>query len=111
MAIGAGAWPLAAIPGGIVVANLLVILAVRGQRKPAYVAFVVLAGLDLLIGTLMLVVLAANAGVAFDGTFPIGVMAVAGAIMLKGILTVLVAVRLWRRDTAAVADREPRGLN
>lgn len=110
LALGLGGWPIAVIPGGIVALNVLVILAIRGQRRPSAMAFGVLAILDLLIGWVILAGLLSQPG-AFganradpqDG-FALGFMALAGGLLLKGVLTLVVG---WRLGRGTGSDHEP----
>lgn len=115
--ISVGAVPLAVIPGGIVALNVLVILAIQGQRKPSAMAFGILAILDLVIGGVMLAGLLSQPG-AFGANradprfgFDVGFMALAGGLLLKGLLTILVGWRLGRRGSGSGGepDRGPDG--
>jgi hypothetical protein len=54
ISVVSGAFPLVAVPASIVAANVAIILAVRGKRRPSFVAFLSLAILDLVIGVPML---------------------------------------------------------
>lgn len=115
LALGVGLGPLAAIPGGIVALNVLVILAIRGQRKPSALAFGFLAILDLAIGGTMLAGLlsqpaafGANRAHPQDG-FALGFMALVGGLLLKGLLTLVVGWRLGRRGTDLVDESERGG--
>lgn len=110
LALGVGLGPLAAIPGGIVALNVLVILAVRGQSKPSAMVFGSLAILDLLIGSVMLAGLLSQPG-AFGANrahpqdpFALGFMALAVGLLLKGLLTLVVG---WRLGRAAGSSHEP----
>jgi len=93
-AFGAGVWPVAVIPAGIVVANVLVIQAVRGLRKPDSVGFVILAALDFMIGGPMLGVLFVDPAAVFTDSGMLATAAVATAIVVKGVLTVLALMGL-----------------
>jgi hypothetical protein len=113
VAISVGALPLAVIPAVIVVLNLLVIRAIKGEQQPSAAAFGILAILDLCIGGTMLywlvtaprVVRVAAAGPAEGVAF--GSMALAGGLLLKGLLTLVVGWRLGSRDPepSAASDR------
>jgi hypothetical protein len=115
--ISVGAVPLAVIPGGIVALNVLVILALRGTRRPSGLAFGILAILDLLIGGVMLASLFSQPGVFAANRadprfgFDVGFMALAGGLLLKGLLTLLVGWRLGRRGpgSGGEPDRGPDG--
>lgn len=116
LALGLGGWPIAVIPGGIVALNVLVILAIRGQRRPSAMAFGILAILDLLIGWVILAGLLSQPG-AFganraspqDG-FALGFMALAVGLLLKGLLTLVVGWRLGRvTGSSHEPDRGPDG--
>jgi hypothetical protein len=110
-ALGAGAWPLVAIPSAIVAANVLVILAVLGKRAPSFGAFASLAVIDLVIGLPMLAVMLTNARMTFEDEFQVGVLLLAIAVVLKGIMTIAAASRLRRQSAAAVVDRDPEAEN
>jgi hypothetical protein len=106
VAIASGAWPVVAIPGAIVAANVLVILAVRGRRAPAFGAFAALAILDFVIGLPMLWVTLTNARITFEDEFHVGMLLLAVALVLKGVLTIAAASRLRKRGDPAVAGRD-----
>lgn len=94
VALGAGVWPVALIPCGIVVANVLVIQAVRGLRKPDTTGFAILAALDFMIGGPMLAVVFVSPDTVFTDPGMLATVAVAGAIVAKGVLTVIALMRL-----------------
>lgn len=113
VALGVGLWPIAVIPSGIVALNVLVILALRGNRRPSALAFGLLAMLDLAIGGTLLAgllsqpeALNANRADPRDG-FVLGFMALAGGLLLKGLLTLVVGWRLGCRGIGS--DHEPDG--
>ena len=106
--IGAGVWPLAAIPFGIVAVNVLVILSLRGRTKPAYGAFATLAGLDLVIGAFMLFGTVVDALANPFDFANVVTLTVAGAIIAKGALTVLAAWALRRREAPTLPDEDPQ---
>lgn len=111
MTVGLGMLPLAAIPGGIVALNVLVILAIWRRRPPSFFAFVVLAGLDLLIATLLFWALAAATGSAAEADLlPMrGAAALAVVMLLKGVLTLAAAARLRAVPQRANAEDESPG--
>ena len=101
--LGAGALPVAVIPGAVVAANVLVILALQGKRKPSFGAFAALACLDLLVGVPMLVAILANPRTVFDDDFQGGMLLLAIALVLKGILTIAAASHL-RKHGPTIPD-------
>lgn len=103
MAIGF-ATPLAVVPAGIVLANVLVILSIAGKRKPAFAAFFTLAVLDLVVGTPMLVAAVTSSGLNIADPSEAGVLAFAIALVLKGILTLIAVGQLRQRDPQAAQD-------
>lgn len=96
MTAGLGALPLAAIPGGIVALNVLVILAIWRRRPPSFTAFVILAALDLLIAAIVFCLLIAATGGAKGDDLPFmrGAAALAVVLAVKGVLTLGAAARL-----------------
>lgn len=106
VSVVSGALPLVVVPASIVAANGAIILAVRGKRKPSFLAFVSLALLDLGIGLPMLFVMLVNRNphVNLEDSFQFGLLLLAIALVLKGILTIAAASRLRQRGSKAVVD-------
>jgi hypothetical protein len=109
--LGAGALPIAAIPAAIVAANVLVILALQGKRKPSFGAFAALACLDLVIGVPMLSVILADPRTLFDDDFQGGMLLLAVALVAKGILTIMAASRLRKQGASTGGDENARPEN
>ncbi len=104
VAFGAGVWPVAVIPCGIVLANVLVIQAIRGFRKPDSIGFAILAALDFMIGGPMLAVAFVSPEAVLTDPGTLATVVVAGAIVAKGALTVLALMRLRRRRDEASSE-------
>jgi hypothetical protein len=86
--------PLAMIPGGIAALNVLVIVAMFGWAKPQRWAFYVLAALDA-VAALIIAVVWADTGTRYpDVNMLAGILL--AAVVLKGVLTLVVAQRLPR---------------
>lgn len=109
VAVGVGALPLAAIPAGIAALNVLVILGANRRGKPAVAAFATLASLDLVVAVAILWALAASAS-AFGGAdgrnepVLLGALGLGCGILIKGVLTVGVALRLRRAGAGSGED-------
>jgi hypothetical protein len=110
VSVVSGALPLVVVPASIVVANVAIILAVRLKRKPSFLAFVSLALLDLGIGLPMLFVMLVNPNVHvnLEDSFQLGLLLLAFALVLKGILTIAAAswLRTQGRQAAVDGDTE-----
>ena len=90
--VGVGAAALALIPGGIATLNVLVLMALFGKSQPQRWAFHVLAGLDVLAAIIMAIFWSSIASQVNDiWTLAVPVI---GVLVLKAVLTVLVARKL-----------------
>jgi hypothetical protein len=91
-ATDSGAAALALIPGGIAALNVLVLMALFGKSQPQRWAFHVLAGLDVLAAIIMAIFWSSIASQVNDiWTLAVPVI---GVLVLKAVLTVLVARKL-----------------
>lgn len=91
-ATDSGAAALALIPGGIAALNVLVLMALFGKSQPQRWAFYVLAGLDVLAAIIMAIFWSSIASQVNDiWTLAVPVI---GVLLLKAVLTVLVARKL-----------------
>ncbi len=91
-ATDSGAAALALIPGGIAALNVLVLMALFGKSQPQRWAFHVLAGLDVLAVIIMAIFWSSIASQVNDiWTLAVPVI---GVLVLKAVLTVLVARKL-----------------
>ena len=91
-ATDSGAAALALIPGGIAALNVLVLMALFGKSQPQRWAFYVLAGLDVLAVIIMAIFWSSIASQVNDiWTLAVPVI---GVLVLKAVLTVLVARKL-----------------
>jgi len=91
-ATDSGAAALALIPGGIAALNVLVLMALFGKSQPQRWAFYVLAGLDVLAAIIMAIFWSSIASQVNDiWTLAVPVI---GVLVLKAVLTVLVARKL-----------------
>ena len=91
-ATDSGAAALALIPGGIAALNVLVLMALFGKSQPQRWAFYVLAGLDVLAAIIMAIFWSSIASQVNDiWAFAVPVI---GVLVLKAVLTVLVARKL-----------------
>ena len=91
-ATDSGAAALALIPGGIATLNVLVLMALFGKSQPQRWAFHVLAGLDVLAAIIMAIFWSSIASQVND-IWTIAVPVI-GVLVLKAVLTVLVARKL-----------------
>ena len=91
-ATDSGAAALALIPGGIAALNVLVLMALFGKSQPQHWAFYVLAGLDVLAAIIVAIFWSSIASQVNDiWTLAVPVI---GVLVLKAVLTVLVARKL-----------------
>mgnify|MGYP001809786150 FL=1 len=91
-ATDSGAAALALIPGGIAALNVLVLMALFGKSQPQRWAYYVLAGLDVLAAIIMAIFWSSIASQVNDiWTLAVPVI---GVLLLKAVLTVLVARKL-----------------
>ena len=91
-ATDSGAAALALIPGSIAALNVLVLMALFGKSQPQRWAFYVLAGLDVLAAIIMAIFWSSIASQVNDiWTLAVPVI---GVLVLKAVLTVLVARKL-----------------
>jgi hypothetical protein len=81
--------PLAAIPGGIAVLNVLVLLTLFGSRNPQRWAFHALAGIDA-VAAVIVAVAWAGMGTGDSEVNTLAAVAI-GILALKGALTVIAA--------------------
>ncbi|PZF76021.1 hypothetical protein DK847_15365 [Aestuariivirga litoralis] len=90
-----GAAPLALIPGGIAALNVLVLMALFGRSQPQRWAFYVLAVLDV-IGAIVMAILWSSISFQVSDIWTLAVPVI-GVLLLKAVLTVLVARKLPER--------------
>ena len=91
-ATDSGAAALALIPGGIAALNVLVLMALFGKSQPQRWAFYVLAGLDVLAAVIMAIFWSSIVSQVSDiWTLAVPVI---GVLLLKAVLTLLVARKL-----------------
>lgn len=97
-----GAVALALIPGGIAALNVLVLMALFGKSEPQRWAFYVLAGLDV-AGIIIMSIFWSSISFQVSDIWTLAVPVIA-VLLLKAVLTVLVARRLPAR-----AESPPQG--
>lgn len=87
-----GAAILALIPGSVAVLNVLILLALFGKSRPQRWAFYLLAGLDVL-GAIVMAIFWSSIASQVNDIWTLAVPVV-GVLLLKAVLTVLVARKL-----------------
>jgi hypothetical protein len=90
-----GAAALALIPGGIAALNVLVLMALFGKSQPQRWAFHVLAGLDV-VAALVMAIFWSSISFQVSDIWTVAVPVIA-VLLLKAVLTVLVARKLPER--------------
>lgn len=87
-----GAAILALIPGAIAALNVLVLLALFGRQRPQRWAFYLLAGLDVL-GAIVMAIFWSSISFQVNDIWTLAVPVI-GVLLVKAVLTVLVARKL-----------------
>ena len=90
-----GAAALALIPGAIAALNVLILMALFGRSQPQRWAFYVLAGLDV-VAAIVMAIFWSSISFQVSDIWTIAVPVI-GVLLLKAVLTVLVARKLPER--------------
>lgn len=91
-ATDSGAAALALIPGGVAALNVLVLLALFGKQRPQRWAFYVLAALDV-VAAIAMAIFWSSISFQVSDIWTLAVPVI-GVLLLKAVLTVLVARKL-----------------
>lgn len=91
-ATDSGAAALALIPGGVAALNVLVLLALFGKQRPQRWAFYVLAALDV-VAAIVMAIFWSSISFQVSDIWTLAVPVI-GVLLLKAVLTVLVARKL-----------------